>query len=263
MRAHGTRFELLGMRPHDHIGWAFSGPAQFAELAGWFLAEGAGLGELLMFVADEPDRHPLTGLERAWDSGSLRVASTADVYGSSRIVDAWHQRATFATVLAEALAGGYTGIRVAADNTSLVSTPERCEAWLRWENVADRFMSENPVTGLCAFDRELVEVDTLRHVTMLHPLSSADCPIPQYRLFADGGALHIEGDVDSSAVGALSRALRSLPPGTGVVIDLAAATLASRRVMAALGSLAEAGVDVTIRGEPAAIAPRLGAAVEG
>jgi hypothetical protein len=254
MRAHGTRFELVGMRPHDHIGWVFAGPAEFSDLASGFLAEGAALGELLMFVADEPSRHALAGLDRFTESGALRVVSTADVYGASGVVDAARQRATFAEALAEALAEGYPGIRVAADNTSLVSSAERFDAWLRWENAADRFMSENPVTGLCAFDRDRVDVDRLRHVTMLHPLSSADSPIPQYRLFADGQALVVEGDIDSSAVDELDRALRSLPPATGVVIDLATATLLSGRVLAALAGLAEAGVDVTIRGAPAVIA---------
>jgi hypothetical protein len=254
MRARGTRFELVGMQPHDHIGWVFSGPAEFSDLASGFLAEGAARGELLMFVADEPGGHPLTGLGSFTKPGALRVARTADVYGASGVVDAGRQRATFAEALAEALAEGYTGIRVAADNTSLVSSPEQFEAWLRWENAADRFMSENPVTGLCAFDRDLVDVDRLRHVTMLHPLSSAGCPIPQYRLFADGQALYVEGDIDSSAVDELDRALRSLPPGTGVVIDLATATLLSRRVLAGLAGLAATGVDVTICGAPALIA---------
>lgn len=80
------------------------------------------------------------------------VASVTEIYGPDRTVAATSQRDTFAAELAEALSEGYTGIRVAADNSSLVDTPERLQAWLEWEEVADRFMAENPVTGLCAFD---------------------------------------------------------------------------------------------------------------
>jgi hypothetical protein len=42
MRHHGTRFELVGMQPHDHIGWVFSGPDQFAALAGRPVRDGGG-----------------------------------------------------------------------------------------------------------------------------------------------------------------------------------------------------------------------------
>lgn len=78
------------------------------------------------------------------------------------------QRATFAEVLEEAIDHGYTGIRVAADNTSLVATPERLQAWLEWEPMADEFMAQNPVTGLCAFDSSRTESATLGEVMHLH-----------------------------------------------------------------------------------------------
>ena len=126
------------------------------------------------------------------------------------MVDAPSQRATFAGALADALAAGYSGIRVAADNTPLVTDEARLAAWIRWEIVADRFMSENQVTGLCAFDQEKVNVDQLRHLATLRPLSSAASPVPQFRLFADSGELHIEGEIDSFAVSQVWLALKTL-----------------------------------------------------
>jgi hypothetical protein len=250
MRNHGTRFECLQMRPHDHIGWTFAGAAGFAALAKPFLAEGAARGERLMYVAADPDPSAVAGLA---PPETLTVASIAEVYGASGIVDAPTQRATFAAALGDALAGGYTGIRVAADNSPLVAGETRLAAWLRWEVIADRFMAGHPVTGLCAFDREKVDVDRLRHLATLHPLSPASQPVPQFRIFADGGDLAAEGEIDSYAVGQLRRALDVLPPGTGVLVDLAAATLRGRGALAGLGQLCDDGVTVTIRGAPAAI----------
>jgi MEDS: MEthanogen/methylotroph, DcmR Sensory domain len=250
MRNRGGRFECLRMRPHDHIGWTFAGPAEFASLARPFLAEGAALGEKLMYVAATPDPAAVAGLA---SGDALQVASIAEVYGSSGIVDALSQRATFSGALAQALGEGYTGIRVAADNTSLVTDTVRLAAWIQWEIVADRFMAENPVTGLCAFDRKKVDVDRLRHLASLHPLSTAAHPAPQFRMFADAGDLWIEGEIDALAVGQLRRALKALPPQTGVQVDLAAVTLRGRQVLADLGHLADAGVPVTIRGEPAVL----------
>jgi len=252
MRDHGTRFECLRLRPHDHVGWVFSGSSGFAALAGPFLAEGAALGERLMYVAADPGPAAVAGLADMVGPYALQVASIAEVYGASGVIDAHSQRATFAGALADALAEGHSGIRVAADNTPLVTDEVRLAAWIRWEMVADRFMSENRVTGLCAFDREKVDVDRLRHLATLHPLSSAASPVPQFRLFADSGKLRVEGEIDSFAVSQLWLALDALPPKTGVLVDLAAATLRSRAVLAGLGRLRDAGVPVTIEGDRAA-----------
>ena len=248
--SHGTRFECLRMRPHDHIGWVFTGPDGFAALARPFLAEGAARGEKLVYVTEDPGPD-IAGLVDVIGWDALQVASIAEVYGASGVVDAASQRATFAEVLAEALAAGFTGISVAADNTSLVTDEARLKAWIEWEVVADRFMSAHPVTGLCAFNRDKIDVDRLRHLATLHPLSPAASPVPQFRLFADAGDLCVEGQIDSLAVGQLRLALAVLPPKTGVLVDLAVATLRGRKTLASLGHLCDDGVTVTIWGDPA------------
>src|SRR5438105_4978428 len=119
MRNQGVRFECIRMRPHDHIGWVFDGQAGFDALAGPFLAEGAVRGERLIYVAADPGLAAAARLAGVLGPHDVQVASIAEVYGATGIVDAPGQRATFATALAGALAEGYSGIRVAADNTPL------------------------------------------------------------------------------------------------------------------------------------------------
>ncbi len=246
-REHGMRAECIRMRPHDHIGWVVDGPAGFDAVAAPFLAEGASRGELLVYVAASPDPGTLARLGPAVASHGVRVASTAEVYGPSGIVDAAAQRATFSGMLGQALADGYAGIRVAADNTPLITSEDRFAAWVRWELAADQFMAANPVTGLCAFDQRQADVGRLRHLATLHPLSPAGSPRPQYRLFADDGYLRVVGQIDSFAAQQVRLALDVLPPGTSVVVDVPAAGLANRTVTAALRQLREAGVAVTVR----------------
>lgn len=253
MRRRGKRFECLRLRPHDHIGWVFAGETGFEELAGPFLAEGAARGELLMYVSETPRPPTAARLRDRYGSRVIRIARTAEVYGESGVVDPVAQRAMFAAMLADALAAGFSGIRVAADNTSLVTDDARLAAWIRWEHVADRFMADNPVTGLCAFDERRVDVNQLRHLATLHPLSASSDPEPQFRMYSDGGALCLEGHVDSFAVGQLPLALEALPPGTGVRVDLSAATLMSRAPLAGLRRLAATGVPVILRGERKAL----------
>lgn len=254
MRSHGSRFECLRMRPHDHIGWVFSGAPAFDELARPFLAEGATRGERLMYVAASPQPETASRLRGLYGARAIQVASISEVYGESGIIDPAVQRATFAAALADALSAGFSGIRVAADNTPLVTDGERLAAWIRWEHAADRFMADNAVTGLCAFDGQQVDVNRLRHLATLHPLSSAADPEPQFRMFADDGALLLEGQIDSFAVGEIPLALEVLPPETGVLIDLSAAAFVSRAPLAALRRLADSGVAVTIRGQAAGAA---------
>ena len=233
------------MRPHDHIGWVFSGPDEFANAAGEFLTEGLELGERLLFVAGDPTEPAYARLVSSFSSTELQVASIAEVYGDSGVVDAAGQRATFAATLKQALADGYTGIRVAADNTPLVQTAARLKAWMQWELTADRFMSENEVTGLCGFDRTAVNVDTLRHLVTLHPMSSAAAPIPQFRLFVDGEGLCLEGDIDDLAIGYLQRALDIVPRDTPAVVDLTGARTRDGAVQNRLRELALTGVALT------------------
>ena len=156
--------------PTGHLGWVFTGSAEFEGRIGSFLAEGAARHERLMVVADDPSPHlwPRALLDR----GALVVASTAEVYGPDRTVDPIAQRITFEDAVAQATSSGFTGIRVAADNTSLTLGVERLAAWVRWEDEADHLMQVLPITGLCAFDRTRVDAETLAAVEDAHRIGA-------------------------------------------------------------------------------------------
>jgi hypothetical protein len=243
------------MQPCDHIGWVYTGRDQFADLACEFLSEGWAFGQKLLYIAEDPEPDGPERLAATLPPGVLEVAAVTDIYGASGVIDAPAQRATFAEALAAALADGFTGICVAADNTPLVTDERRFRAWLGWELVADRFMAANPLTGLCAFDRERVEVDRLRHLATLHPLASSTSRQPQFRMFVDGETLRLEGILDSFAVQMLRRALEETPGYLDVVIDLRASMLMSAATVRGLDNLSRVGVDITIIGTPDATAP--------
>jgi len=235
------------MRPHDHVGWVYAGTSEFAALAMPYLSEGAALGEKLMYVAEEPDSRDVSQLARLAEPGALEVASIAEVYGSSGIVDPPSQLATFMTALADAKAAGYTGLRVAADNTSLIRDEKQLKAWIQWEIVADHAAAGHEFTALCAFSKDRVQEAMLRQIAAVHPLSSASGPIPQFRLFSDGQAIHIEGRVDAYAITRLWLALETLPERADVVLDLATARLMGPGVLAGLTQLCDYGIGVRIR----------------
>ncbi|MHB1433548.1 MAG: MEDS domain-containing protein [Streptosporangiaceae bacterium] len=253
MRTNGARVSPLRARPHDHLIWTFDGPAGFSALVVPFLAEGSARGEFVMYLADDPDPSVTARLTRTVAADANQVASITEVYGASGIVDARVQRAVFASVLADSLAGGFTGIRVAADNTSLVADDDRRNAWLRWEFAADEFIAGNPVTGLCGYDVSRVGPGVLGHLATMHPLRRAAGPAPAYRIYSDGQALMLVGEPDLIALAKLRIALDAAPGRTGVLVDLAAARSITETTLAGLRGLAESGVEVTIRGTRALI----------
>jgi copper chaperone CopZ len=250
MRRRGTRFELIPMRPHDHIGWVYSGIAEFADLAKRFLEDGASLRERLMLVAEDPRADVIGNVAKGFGISDIEITSVSDVYGATGVVDTSTAYEALSVATEEAIAAGYSGFRVVADNSSLVQTAEGLEAWIGWELMADRLMLEKQLSALCAFDRDRVPVDTLRHLATLHPLSSASEPAPQFLLFADDGRLCVEGEVDSLAVAYVQRALETLPPKTSVVVDLTRANVRGDSARMSLFDLAQSGVEVTIVGIP-------------
>lgn len=162
IRAGGTSPD----QPRGHIGWLFSGIPEYESGASSFLARGAARGERLVYLADEPrvGQWPKALLDR----GQLVVGSTSEAYGRDRIVNAASLRATFQGLCSAAVRDGYTGLRVAADNTSMIAGPERLAAWMAWEDEAERFIAEHRVTGMCSFDRERVDSEHLRALTAAH-----------------------------------------------------------------------------------------------
>lgn len=166
MHEHIDQAPSVTRRAVGHLAWAYEGLAEFEGRAASFLVEGHVRGERQVFIADDPKASlwPKGLIER----GELLILSTNEVYGSARIVDAVSQRAAFEESLAEALTLGYTGLCVAADNTSLTSDTERLEAWMCWEDEADLLMQSKPITGLCAFDRTRSDAETLKAVMGVH-----------------------------------------------------------------------------------------------
>ena len=128
------------LQPHDHVVWMGRGIDDLYWLATSALAEGARRNEKLAFVADDPDvgrLQGIPGLDELLSGGQLEVQPVEAVYGGSGAFSHTAQLATFEAVLADALATGYTGIRVVADNTSLATGSDAgFRGWLRWWRAA-------------------------------------------------------------------------------------------------------------------------------
>jgi len=190
-------------------------PAMFAAEARAFLAEGITAGERIWYVAAA---RPHT------TSDQVHFVELAAAYPSGVVFDPQAQVAAYSAATREALAAGYTGLRVVADATPLVRTPEQLAAFTRYEHLVDRWMCAHPFSAMCAYDRERLAEDTVEQLACLHVDSNTGVP---FRLHADrsgrGGAT-LTGELDLATAGLFSAALDviDLPALNGEVVVHAA-----------------------------------------
>ncbi|HZE06277.1 MAG TPA: MEDS domain-containing protein [Solirubrobacteraceae bacterium] len=252
MRRRASIEDGADLRPHDHVVWFGDGPGDLYSLASAALAEGARRHEKLMFVAEDPDPARLTGVEgldRLLADGQLELLDVDAVYGDRNGFSAAGQLATFEGVLAEALGGGYRGIRVVADNTPLVQGDEESfRRWLAWEQLTDRFQASSMVTGVCFFDRAALSGERQVDLATLHPVRRASIAEPSFSLFSDGDAAVVAGALDGGDQDQWRRMLGTLPLDRPLVLDLAAVAVADERALLALGEWATADRPLHIRG---------------
>jgi anti-anti-sigma regulatory factor len=203
VRSSGLMEHARGLGARDHVCWRFDNAAQRQTRAREFLADGLarrnrvfylGSGEVDALVQDLRD---IDGIDAALSSGAARVASLESIYPAGAVVDPVAQVETYAEETEDAIAAGYTGLRVVADATALVRTPAQLAAFLRYEYLVDRYMTAHPFSALCAYDGTELEEQTLAQLASLHPASNTLGP--GFRLHAGsaaGGVTTLSGELD-------------------------------------------------------------------
>lgn len=244
MRNHRVLDDPAVLHLHDHVAWCGARNDELERVAITAFSVGAARNERMIFVCDDPHAYELRAndeLDRALDSGALTSSSIDEVYGDVEALDPDAQLAVFSAAVDDALAAGYTGIRVVADNTPLVcGDDESFQRWLAWEQLTDRFQDERPVLGLCFFDASRIPVDRLAVLGAVHPITHASSP--PFRLFTDDGVVVLIGEVDDETVGTLHRALavRHVDAQT-LVVDVSRAEFIDHRTLQAFAQL---GTDI-------------------
>jgi len=200
--------------PHAHLSWAFDEPPEFLAAARDFLAEGLEQHLRVWYVADgDPGTlatrlHGIAGLDAALRSGAVRLMpADSPLSVAPDDLVRLHADATEA-----ALADGYAGLRIAADRTPLVGTPDGLAAFARYEHLVDQYMALRPLSVMCGYDRARLGDDVVSRLACLHP---AGTPVvePGFRLF--GSAKHsvgISGELDMCTGARFAEALRRTDP---------------------------------------------------
>ncbi|MGN6215542.1 MAG: MEDS domain-containing protein [Solirubrobacterales bacterium] len=226
MREHGSIDSGGGLGDDGHACWTFDQGSDFAAAALEFLADGLRAGQRLAYVGSETAAEqrerldPLGDVGSMIDTGMLQLFQLEDLYAVGKPIDCDAQLATYAAATDAALADGYTGLRVAAQVTDLVADPGTWEAQVRWESVADRFMSVRPLSALCGYRRDALPDHLLCDLAAVHPAANAAPGGPPFHLFGETGDLVLSGEVDCFSAAALDRVLEAALDRDPASLDL-------------------------------------------
>jgi anti-anti-sigma regulatory factor len=198
-------------QPYGHACLAYDDPAQFETAAHDFLAAGLAAGEQVWYLASEAPR--------GWEF-TPRLVMLGEQYPADSVIDPESGVAAYAQATEQALAEGCTGLRVAADVTTLLRTPAQVDAFARYEILIDRYIRTHPFAALCAFGRAGMGDEAVDQLVCVHP----DSPAP-FRLFAPRpgrGDAALAGEIDETTrplfLQALDRAALR-PGGDELVLD--------------------------------------------
>jgi hypothetical protein len=249
-------------RPDRHTCRLVNSYERFRDAALEFLAVGLSQGERVTYVADHSlpdlinDLAALGDVERLVAAGDLTIDSTAGLYVPGAKFDSTEQLARIRRLVEEALASGYRGLRIAADVTASVATPEASREFLRYELAVDRLIAQSPLSAMCSYDVAVLGAGAADFCAV-HPNDDAPPEFaPGFRLCFGSDGLKLQGEVDI-----INRELFALALSAGggctdqrLVIDASELTFIDVNGVLALsrfgGELAVAGRELVVTKAP-------------
>ena len=262
VRSSGLPSELADVENADHVCWAYEDDASFEEAAVRFLGAGLDRGERLLWVGDGMAERlgrapgPLSAVDDLVARGTLELVSLSDGYAAARTSSPEQQLAFYDRRTRQALAEGYSGLRVVAEVTRLASDPQHAADFVRWEHLADDYVAHGPgFSAFCAYRSADVPAAVVADAAAVHPLSSVHGSPPLFRLWFEDGRIVVAGQVDTSASDRFRRLLGSTHvEGDVVTVDLSRldfVDLAGTRVLASFArSVTGRGARLVLAGTP-------------
>jgi ABC-type transporter Mla MlaB component len=153
-------------------------------------------------------------IARLTDSGQLVLRSAEDGYFSGGGFDGAAQAADFEDFADKAVAEGYEGLRVYADNGWMPGELENPLDWLEYELRISQTIHDRRLTGLCGFEAADGDVVSLSLIDAVHPerVMPADDRPSQFHITSDGIGLAVNGELDHFCVGDLLQVLTAARP---------------------------------------------------
>ena len=260
MRRHGLADSPDEVGLNGHACWGFDDVADLQTAAAAFLAEGVELGQRLMFVGG-PEAEAMVRdtdpMRSCVQDGTLQVTPFDAIYPGGRRMADVDQLARYAGATDQALADGFSGLRVLAEVTDLASPDGAWQDQVGWESYADRYMARRPLAALCCFDRRRIPAEAMAGLACVHPVTDRRLQhLAPYRVYAQPDAVALAGEVDALTSAQLDDLLEmTIPDAEGeVILDLEGIDFIDHSGVRAVAEherrMRERGAQLTLRGAP-------------
>lgn len=252
MRVTGVVDSVRDLGVQDHYCWVHNGPGDYRACLAEFFAHGVARG-LRAGYASPASAEDLWGNLEGCDGllagEAVTVISLEDIVQPGKPADPAKIIARYAAATEEAVAAGYQGLRVSADVTDLVRTPEQQESFASCEFLLERYASSHPLSAMCAYGAELGA--TVKRFASLHAAAPAGLA-PFQLVVRQDGAVGVLGEIDATCQAEFEWALNRLQPADdGLTLDLSAAGFIDHWGLQILDEFVQkCPVQVTVRSLP-------------
>jgi hypothetical protein len=208
-----------------HSCWSYDGRRELEACARAYLGAGLAAGERVWYAAADGPGEMSDWLAEAARArpGAVRFVPLGTAYPADALVEPETQVAEYAEATAEALAAGYSGLRVIADATPLVRTAAQFNAFARYETLVERYIADAPMRAVCGYDRTALGDRPVAELACLHSGSNVAEARFSLRAGPPGGpAAVLDGELDLTADEIFPAALahvRPRPTDGRIVID--------------------------------------------
>jgi hypothetical protein len=249
-----------GRSPGDHLCWPFRCRDELVAAARAYVTEGLSRQERVAYVSEVdsskgfPDLGGIRGLDELVERGQLQLVPCDRVHGAGA-ADAADLPA-LATLAEEAIAAGYRGLRMFADETVRVHDPVRRLRQVSYEHQLDQFCCTHPVAALCAYDAAALGNSAVAELVCVHGLAHGDLSPFQLHASRDADAA-LAGCIDVFCTDQFEQALHRIgvaEAGGTVIIDAADLEFIDVRGLLTLDRFAAgSGATIVLRSAPAVV----------
>ncbi len=216
-RETGVVDAVAGLYQGDHVCWSYSSNDDHAGVLQAFFAQGLTADERLFYFGyDGSSDRVLDALRRGGLDpdelirvGRLVIGDALEAYLPDGVFDAAQRIEGFRDLAREAVAAGYSGIRVAAENACVLNHPDLRDQWYEYEIQVELLTATEPILGMCSFDRNACSADALVLLDAVHRVQfdpDGSAPLSPFHLHGrPDGRLALSGEVDAFTAQHLSK----------------------------------------------------------
>jgi PAS domain S-box-containing protein len=170
---------LAGLKTGDHLCLIYeTADEQFAAVVP-FIGDGLARGERCLYVVDDRAADEVVGalsaagvnVEHEVRRGALRILTKRDAYLKSGTFDPRRMITLLRRSTAEAVAAGFTGLRVTGEMTWALGSERGVGRLIEYEARLNGFLPGNRALAICQYNRRRFPAAIIREVLRTHPIA--------------------------------------------------------------------------------------------